>query len=67
MTVSEVELTFLGTGNRTLETDIGVHNPYFKLDETVLPKGAAYHTALAMSHPGLWDGPAEGAASAAEL
>ena len=59
--------TFLGTGNRTLETDIGVHNPYFKLDETVLPKGAAYHTALAMSHPGLWDGPAEGAASAAEL
>ena len=44
-----------------------MHNPYFKLDETVLPKGAAYHTALAMSHPGLWDGPAEGAASAAEL
>ena len=55
--------TFLGTGNRTLETDVGVHNPYFKLDESVLPKGAAYHTALAISHPGVWDG-AEAAAGA---
>ena len=27
---------FLGTGNATLGTDIGVHNPYFKLDEGVL-------------------------------
>ena len=44
--------TFLGTGNATLGTDVGVHNPYFKLDESVLPRGAAYHSALVLASIG---------------
>ena len=44
---------FLGTGNHTLGTDVGVHNPKFRLDESVLPLGAAMHVALATGHPGM--------------
>ena len=43
---------FLGTGNATLGTDIGVHNPYFKLDEGVLPRGSAFHASLALMSVG---------------
>ena len=43
---------YLGTGNATLGTDVGAHNPYFKVDESVLPRGAAFHAALALASAG---------------
>ena len=39
--------TFLGIRDEKLGTVHGLHTPRFKLDESVLPLGAALHTALA--------------------
>eukprot|EP00873_Tetraselmis_striata_P002422 jgi/Tetstr1/422686/TSEL_013484.t1 len=41
---------FLGTGNSTLGTDVGLHRPAFRLDESQLPTGAALHTAVALEY-----------------
>ena len=43
---------FLGTGNATLGTEVNLHNPYFKLDEGVLPRGSAFHASLALMSVG---------------
>ncbi|KAK9829138.1 hypothetical protein WJX72_004097 [[Myrmecia] bisecta] len=39
--------SFLGINDPGQQTGHGLHTPRFKLDEAVLPLGAAYHTALA--------------------
>lgn len=39
--------TFLGIRNEELGSVHGLHTPRFKLDESVLPIGAAMHAALA--------------------
>ncbi len=41
-------ILFLGIGNRSLGTDVNLHNPRFQLDESVMPLGAALHVELAM-------------------
>jgi len=41
---------FLGTGNSSLGTDVGLHRPTFKLDESQLPTGAALHAAVALEY-----------------
>ncbi|MBC8514789.1 amidohydrolase [bacterium] len=38
----------LGSGNEALGTTVSVHHPQFKLDEDVLPLGAALHAAWAL-------------------
>ena len=43
---------FLGIQNEAIGVVHGLHTPRFKLDESVLPVGAAYHTALAMEFLG---------------
>eukprot|EP00897_Mesotaenium_endlicherianum_P002072 jgi/Mesen1/1893/ME000143S00938 len=40
-------MTWLGIRNETVSSIFGLHTPQFKLDEGVLPIGAAMHTALA--------------------
>ncbi|KAJ7976179.1 IAA-amino acid hydrolase ILR1 [Quillaja saponaria] len=40
---------FIGTYNETLKSG-GLHSPYFFLDEEILPIGAAFHAAVAMSY-----------------
>jgi IAA-amino acid hydrolase len=42
--------TFLGIRNETLGSVWPLHSPHFKLDEGVLPVGAAYHAALAFQY-----------------
>lgn len=39
--------TFLGIRNKALGSVHGLHTPRFKVDESVLPLGAAMHVALA--------------------
>lgn len=39
--------TYLGIGNETAGSVHGLHTPRFTLDETVLPRGAALHAAVA--------------------
>lgn len=39
--------TYLGSGNETAGAVYGLHTPAFILDESVLPRGAALHAAVA--------------------
>ena len=39
--------TYLGIRNETIGSIHGLHTPRFTLDESVLPRGAALHAALA--------------------
>ena len=39
--------TFIGSYNETASSVHGLHTPRFTLDESVLPRGAALHAALA--------------------
>ena len=39
--------TYLGIRNETVGSVHGLHTPQFTLDETVLPRGAALHAAVA--------------------
>lgn len=41
-------IVFLGIGNRTLGTDVNLHNPRFQMDETQMPLGAALHVEMAL-------------------
>jgi IAA-amino acid hydrolase len=47
--IPEEAFVFLGIQNDTLGSNYPLHHPKFLVDEGVLPIGAAYHTALAMS------------------
>ncbi|KAJ9184535.1 hypothetical protein P3X46_004249 [Hevea brasiliensis] len=40
----------LGIRNETLKSDEPLHSPYFVMDESALPIGAAFHVAVAMSY-----------------
>ncbi|XP_017977319.1 PREDICTED: IAA-amino acid hydrolase ILR1 [Theobroma cacao] len=40
----------LGIRNETLKSDQALHSPYFFLDESALPIGAAFHAAVAVSY-----------------
>lgn len=40
----------LGIKNETLKSDQPLHSPYFVIDETALPIGAALHAAVAISY-----------------
>ena len=47
---------FLGTGNSTLQTAEKLHTPRFKMDDSMMPVGAALHASMALqylrtSHP----------------
>ena len=41
-------MTFLGIGNRTLGTDVNLHNAKFQMDESQMPLGAALHAETAL-------------------
>lgn len=41
---------FMGTGDEALGTTAHLHTPRFRLDERVLPRGAALHAAWAMRY-----------------
>ncbi|XP_065855170.1 IAA-amino acid hydrolase ILR1 isoform X2 [Euphorbia lathyris] len=41
---------WLGIKNETLRSDKALHSPFFAVDETALPIGAAFHAAVAMSY-----------------
>ena len=41
-------IVFLGIGNRTLGTDVNLHNPRFQMDEGQMPLGAALHVEMAL-------------------
>lgn len=41
-------MAFLGIGNRSLATDVNLHNPRFQMDETQMPLGAALHVEFAL-------------------
>lgn len=43
-------MMFIGIRNETLGSVHNLHSPNFKLDENVLPLGAALHASLAMSY-----------------
>jgi IAA-amino acid hydrolase len=43
-------MMFIGIKNETLGSVHNLHSPNFKLDEGVLPLGAAVHASLAMSY-----------------
>ena len=40
----------IGIYNETLNSGVETHSPYFVIDEEVLPIGAAFHAAVAMSY-----------------
>lgn len=42
--------TFMGIGNATLGSDVSLHNPNFRMDESQLPLGAALHAAFALRY-----------------
>ena len=41
-------IVFLGIGNKTLGTDVNLHNPRFQMDEGQMPLGAALHVEMAL-------------------
>lgn len=43
-------MMFIGIRNETVGSVHNLHSPNFKLDESVLPLGAAVHASLAMSY-----------------
>lgn len=43
-------MMFIGIRNETVGSVHNLHSPNFKLDEGVLPLGAALHASLAMSY-----------------
>ncbi|GLC46738.1 hypothetical protein PLESTF_001786600 [Pleodorina starrii] len=45
--VPQASFTFLGIGDPTKGTDVGLHSPRFQMDEEQLPLGAALHAAVA--------------------
>lgn len=40
----------IGISNETLKSNESTHSPYFFLDESALPIGAAFHAAIAISY-----------------
>ncbi|DBA69475.1 TPA: hypothetical protein ACH3X2_012815 [Trebouxia sp. C0005] len=48
--VAEGAFIFLGIGNASLQTDQKLHTPRFRLDDTMLPVGAALHASVAMQY-----------------
>lgn len=40
----------IGIKNETIKSDKSLHSPFFVLDEEVLPIGAAFHAAVAISY-----------------
>ena len=41
---------FLGIGNDTLQTTHKLHTPHFKMDDSMMPVGAALHVSMALSY-----------------
>lgn len=41
---------FIGIKNDTVKSNKGLHSPHFFVDEEVLPIGAAFHAAVAMTY-----------------
>ena len=48
--MSEGAFIFLGIGNATLQTDQKLHTPRFRMDDSMLPVGAALHASVAMQY-----------------
>jgi len=48
--VAEGAFIFLGIGNATLQTDQKLHTPRFRMDDSMLPVGAALHAIVAMQY-----------------
>lgn len=47
----------MGIGNEAIGSTANLHNQHFLLDESVLHRGAAYHTAFATAHlEKIWQG-----------
>lgn len=41
---------FLGIGNTTLQTTQKLHTPLFKMDDSMMPVGAALHASMALQY-----------------
>ena len=41
---------FLGIGNSTLQTTEKLHTPRFKMDDSMMPVGAAIHASMALQY-----------------
>lgn len=48
--VADGAFIFLGIGNASLQTDLKLHTSHFKMDESVMPLGAALHASMAMHY-----------------
>jgi len=48
--VADGAFIFLGIANTTLQTDQKLHTPRFKVDDSMMPVGAALHASVAMQY-----------------
>ena len=48
--VAEGAFIFLGIGNTSLLTNRKLHTPQFKMDDSMMPVGAALHVGVAMQY-----------------